>query len=243
MTNHPGKPDDAAVSEHLRPCTLSGSTADDRKLNIPRDITLSDLWQNIPASYLLYFCGILMVCFSLGVSVDRFLLYRGIDISGIIPSGLPSLPIPTITSDARESLRKADGVSLIDALQNNVPLQRIPNGRFGYAGAYSIGWKIREGQLEAISVTTDDGYLSFEVHKANLCHLCVVVFLTNADLPAFTDPSRRRRDYYITNHRYQDFTVPVRIPLADIENWEERELPDDKGTIVEIHLRQLRSSP
>jgi hypothetical protein len=50
---------------------------DERKFYIPKDATLRDLWNGIPARYLLFLGSVILAVFGAGVSIDRWLLDQG----------------------------------------------------------------------------------------------------------------------------------------------------------------------
>ena len=147
-----------------------------------------------------------------------------------------------------EKLQKSDGVTPIDPVQNHLPIQRIPNGRFGYVDGVDVQLFIGNhghGPIRVKTENSDNRY--FEIHKSSSNgEIFVIGFITEQDAPWFQDPTHHTVNYTLFSSPYESNASPVKIPLTDIKEWEWRSVPRtplSSGyfvSIAEIRLKAPR---
>jgi hypothetical protein len=159
-----------------------------------------------------------------------------------LKAGTPTTGFQPPESPFLESLRKSDGVTLIDPTQNQLPISRIPTGRFAYSNPNDIEGFIRNHYEMSVSYNNNSG-IDFEIHKSENGIVSVIGFLTEQNAIEFQDPTHDTVEYTIFSAPYKSNIKPIRIQLADIRKWSWRLMTPGGGTIIciaEIRLMSKR---
>lgn len=222
-------------------------------VKIPDDITLKQMWEEVPASLtkkvLGYGVAIFLSGFALGEFqlLDRFFTssYESTSISDMPESVSDNQEIDEF-SDFKDSttnfdlyetaireIREESGVAKLGDLQNDLTTDRIPAGHFGFTYDFYIEDYIVES--DPIKIWQKGGANYFEVHKITDLTLHVVLFGTEIDVVSLSDPSRSRNEYQLFSKPHSDL-LPVLIDLASVRNFKSRDLPNDQGNIVDLEL-------
>jgi len=225
---------------------------DARRISFPPDVSLHDLWQNTPARYLIWLAGAAVFIFSLGITAGQLATQHGLSFVGApeapggpgakpaMSTGEPATSIGEAVrgfgSDPREALRASDLVSQINVIDNNLSIDRISPGKYGYTYGHSVA-NYLEHPSQKIRLSVEDDLYHYEVHKRQDGTLILIGFIAPSDLTDFSDPTRRRRDFRLLSHPFDDALLPVSIKLDDIEDWTDRDLPSGKPSLAEVRLR------
>lgn len=228
--------------------TASGSmqSESEGRLFIPQHLTFADI-QRIPVKYFLGLIGLVFTVFSFGMAANHWFFSeqskalptpdpkRFTEDSG--PRSPPRVNPAPAPINQRENLRTRDHVVLIDPVQNDLPLERIPEGRYGYASHGRLESYIQYQAKFPLLISYEESTYRFEIHKIDSNTIKVIGFVSKQDALTFGDPTRKRQDFQIFSDSYIESTVPISVNFQEIESWTSHDLPGSSPSVAEIHLR------
>ena len=238
---------------------VSGSSESaDRQISIPDNITLRDLWQNLPAKYVWKLVRLIMIiaigAFALGGYVAQvWNRLSPLETASTSKSASgyeskiasrPSVEVAPLNKEPRTSqsasdyelvdnLRRNNQVRQIDPLQNGLTVDRLPIGVFGFVYGYYIARYIEE--KKPFSVFYENHYLHFEFHKLRT-GLFIVGFVSPADVPLIADPTHARAEFNLMT-RPSAGMVPVAVEFDRIARFVDRDLPGTAGVIADVTMK------
>jgi hypothetical protein len=211
-----------------------------RRIVIPEDASLKDIWQDVPAK-LLWKVGRLLIyvalaAFSFGSFLGPWWTSNTVKEAGKTPnSGAVSVssfnPDANSSPSAIQSLRERNKVSPISPMQNQLSVDRLPDGVYGYVSGYSI--QIAVTRKERFSALTNAHPNWFEFHKLT-SGLVIVGYVNTTDVNSLDDPRRSRTQFEIFSMPMPSM-VPAMIRFDKLRKFETRDLAD-RGSIAEIEL-------
>jgi len=233
------------------------TTNDDRRVQIPKDFTLGDLWAATPARIIVYAVIFCTGIFGSGVWVGergwitdrktsettkkrRISSSAEIRPSSSNKNGSKSTPGQNTVEPQLARIRKNNGVKLIRGVQNGLVLERIPNGRFGYTyGRFISEFITRSNQPE---IFFEDNFTMFEIHKTVSGKIVLIVYMNKTDLNFFEDSGSQRIHFECFNKPKKNTTL-VALDIQRISKFSTRDLPNHQGKIAEIIIRRTAATP
>jgi hypothetical protein len=234
---------DAVISEK----ESSDAAADprERRIFIPADVSLGDLWNHTPARIVGKLFALLVSAFSAGVAVSESgaieAVQRGLssfsrsapstEFRNRMPS--PSLAIRILPADeaALERLRREHAVELIAETQNDLPIERLPGGVYGFTTGYQADPSLGLGRLRVLGKNYP---YAFEVHKTRQGEVFILGHVSEPEASTLADPTRPFRRTLIFAKPQPGF-LRVVIPYRALARFEVRHTTDDR-TIADIEL-------
>lgn len=143
--------------------------------------------------------------------------------------------LDAIFNPKREDIRRKNSVLIIDKYQNNLPVSRIPSGRFGFVTHLGLR-NFSEVKLE-IALLDKSLDMTFEIHKLTDGQLLLLAFVHEYDAYAFEDPLRKRKEFQIQNKPTNPQMRIVMIPLKNMASFDPRYLSEHEGIVAEIKMK------
>jgi hypothetical protein len=129
--------------------------------------------------------------------------------------------IALITAESIDELRQKNGVRQLLPLENDLRLSRLPNGVYGY----TVPWQIEQLKSDDKVSRECGGTSVVEVHKSVEGHIFLLGFVSQTDLIALQDPSRKTQtDIIVFFSKYSEFDKLVAIPVERIVFLDHRDI-------------------
>jgi len=138
----------------------------------------------------------------------------------------------TLPNTALDKIREMNGVKLIDALQNELDIGRISNGRYGFSSLYSPKQSFSNSSL---TIYAEKNFLLFEVHKATNGSVSIVGFISKADIVRINDKQTKQHSIFLFSVQ-RDNSELYSLASSRIASIIMRNLPGSEGQVAEITL-------
>ena len=146
-----------------------------------------------------------------------------------------------LNAESVEALRRSDGVRPLRTLENELNINRLPAGVYGF----TVPWIINTDSTGVVGGTGVDrislqqssgGTAVMEIHKSAAGTIYVTGYVSETDLVRLQNPSRvADAEVTLFFTPYREFSLTVAIPISRIKTSDNRSVGDQYVNDLSVH--------